>query len=45
MAVFGLPEWLIALVVLVAVLALAYLVVSSLGEEGEALELALELID
>lgn len=45
MAVFGLPEWVIGLVVLLAVLALVYLVVSSLGEEGEALDLALELID
>lgn len=45
MAVFGLPEWVVGLIVLLVVLAVIYLVVSSLGEEGEALELALELID
>lgn len=45
MAVFGLPEWVVGLIALLIVLAVVYVVVSSLGEEGEMLELAMELFD
>lgn len=45
MAVFGFPEWVVGLIALLIVLAIVYLVISSLGEEGEMLDLALELLD